>query len=438
MEGDDYDAYMQWVEATPLTPKDWKEIDERIKKGSCDAKGSSGKLYAVVIGGVKLMVKVTSLPDENKAIFTLMNMLTPKTFASPHLLLPLDFGVSEDGDKFAIVMTHIPHENIPSPHGWSEMHSPDLAAMMLKLSNFVKMFNKEGAAHRDIKPGNMFLCEGILKLFDFDTSNISEKAAGTIEFFTKASARAHMYGNEMTPEDIAAQDAYAFFKTFIWFIIQCGRSKKEESLRMWPEDGHRMTVANKIANGHTDELFYRDKGLPDTWETCIYIMEVCQRKDIDNLAGAGTLMEIVRMIIAAAADIASSKTVNIDDLLKLTRECDIFRGGSYYRDRLLNDLKAAQGLLASFKVYNWLMKWMDVPMRFMTFSEIRLYTLIKEIRDDVLKNIDPETLRKVKAKTMDSLNEVIGGFFKKRLHYLKKAKLLLIQRHKALLSRRRR
>ena len=345
---------MQRVEATHLTPEDWKNINKRVKMGSCDAKGSSGKLYAVVIGEVKLMVKVTSLPDEHKAIFALMNLLTRNTFASPHLLLPLDFGVSEDGDKFAIVMTHIPHENIPSPHGWSEMHSPDLAPMMLELCNFVIMFNKEGAAHRDFKPGNIVLGKEGFQWIDFDTSKISKEAAGTIEFFTRASAHAHLHGNEMTPVDIAAQDAYAFFKTFIWFIIQCGRSKREESLGMWSEDRHRMTVANKIANGHTDELFYRDKGLPDTWETCVYVVEVCQRKDIDNLAGAGTLMKIVRMIIAAAADIASSKTVNIVDILKLTRVCDMFGGGSCYRDRLLNDLKAAQGLLASFKVYNWL------------------------------------------------------------------------------------
>jgi eukaryotic-like serine/threonine-protein kinase len=129
---------------------------------------------------------------------------------SPHVVQMLDHGVSDDGVPF-IVMEHLEGRDLGEEIEQNGALVPAaVVAIVVQVAKALSKVHAAGLLHRDIKPDNIFLCEGeedtFVKLLDFGIAKSSrvDQGDGSLDGETKTG---QIVGTPfyMSPEQVTAQ-----------------------------------------------------------------------------------------------------------------------------------------------------------------------------------------------------------------------------------------
>ncbi|KAL0251527.1 hypothetical protein GEMRC1_000740 [Eukaryota sp. GEM-RC1] len=225
------------VEATrqgDLCPK----IDEsEIVLGEEIAKGGFAEVYAAEWFQLPIAVKMISLTEEGRL----------KLQKELNFLLQLNhpgilrvFGLTFFNDKIGIVMEKA-SSSLPTPN----VISYETVQYAIQLCQAVKFLHSKSVVHGDLKPANILLVDGKVRIADFGTSrNISATCT-----FTRSSAITHKYAapEQFDGEFSPMSDVYALgIVLYELFSNQLAFKAKIKEVPFVFDDSIPMTVKNII------------------------------------------------------------------------------------------------------------------------------------------------------------------------------------------------
>jgi serine/threonine protein kinase len=89
-----------------------------------------------------------------------------------------DIGSTKDGRLF-IVMAHYDGETLKQRLERGELETPEIVDIATQIAHGLEAAHRRGIVHRDVKPGNIFLCaSGVVKLLDFGLAAGSSATQG--------------------------------------------------------------------------------------------------------------------------------------------------------------------------------------------------------------------------------------------------------------------
>ncbi|HVJ92053.1 MAG TPA: serine/threonine-protein kinase [Labilithrix sp.] len=227
---------------------------------------------------------------------------------SPHVVQMLDHGVSDDGVPF-IVMEHLEGHDLA--HEIEEQGALDPAKVVAVVTQVAKALSKVHAAgllHRDIKPDNIFVCDGeedtFVKLLDFGIAKSSSAAQGDgiLDGETKTG---QIVGTPyyMSPEQVTAQKSIDH-RSDLWSL---GVVAYEALTGQRPYDGPSFgALAVKIATGAPPKPSAVKPSLPEAVDR--WFEKACAREAADRFSSAKEMSDALRMAFEGVVSLAASST----------------------------------------------------------------------------------------------------------------------------------
>ena len=213
---------------------------------------------------------------------------------SPHVVQMLDHGVTDAGVPF-IVMEHLEGHDLGDE---IEKHGAiDPAKVVVVVSQVAKALAKVHAAgllHRDIKPDNIFLCDGeedvFAKLLDFGIAKSSavDQGDGSLDGETKTG---QIVGTPyyMSPEQVTAQKALDH-RSDLWAL---GVVAYEALTGKKPYDGPSFgALAVRIATGGPPKLSDVNPALPPSAD--LWFAKACARDPKERFSSAKEMADAFR------------------------------------------------------------------------------------------------------------------------------------------------
>ncbi|HQY64094.1 MAG TPA: serine/threonine-protein kinase, partial [Polyangiaceae bacterium] len=95
---------------------------------------------------------------------------------SPHVVQMLDHGIAEDGSPY-IVMELLEGADLRSFFRAGSLNRKQIVSVVIQVAKALGKAHESGVIHRDIKPGNIFLCTGdgdhFVKILDFGIAKLN-------------------------------------------------------------------------------------------------------------------------------------------------------------------------------------------------------------------------------------------------------------------------
>jgi serine/threonine-protein kinase len=215
---------------------------------------------------------------------------------SPHVVQMLDHGVTDAGVPF-IVMEHLEGHDLGDEIKRGGAIDP--AKVVVIVSQIAKALTKVHAAgllHRDIKPDNIFLCEGeedvFAKLLDFGIAknNALPPEGGSLDSETKTG---QIVGTPfyMSPEQVTASKTLDH-RSDLWAL---GVVAYEALTGTKPYDGPSFgALAVRIATGGPPKPTEANPALPPTVDE--WFAKACAREARDRFGSAKEMADALRAV----------------------------------------------------------------------------------------------------------------------------------------------
>jgi eukaryotic-like serine/threonine-protein kinase len=213
---------------------------------------------------------------------------------SPHVVQMLDHGVSDDGIPF-IVMEHLEgHDLGEEIEAQGAIDPGKVVAVVSQVAKALSKVHAAGLLHRDIKPDNIFLCDGeeetFVKLLDFGIAKSSavDQGDGSLDGETKTG---QIVGTPfyMSPEQVTAQKVIDQ-RSDLWAL---GVVAYEALTGQRPYDGPSFgALAVKIATGSPPKPSDANPALPPSVD--LWFAKACARSAADRFASAKEMAEAFR------------------------------------------------------------------------------------------------------------------------------------------------
>lgn len=229
---------------------------------------------------------------------------------SPHVVQMLDHGVTDDGVPF-IVMEHLEgHDLRDEIDARGALEPAQVVAIVSQVARALAKVHAAGLLHRDIKPDNIFVCDGeeedelFVKLLDFGVVKSSGvDQGGTLDGETKTG---QIVGTPyyMSPEQVTAQKALDH-RSDLWAL---GVVAYEAMTGQRPYDGPSFgALAVKIATGAPPKPSEANPALPEAVDH--WFAKACARDAADRFSSAREMAEALR---AAWSDTVSLSHVAVN------------------------------------------------------------------------------------------------------------------------------
>ena len=214
---------------------------------------------------------------------------------SPHVVTMHDHGVTEDGVPF-IVMEHLEGHDLGEELSQKGVLEPThVIVVVQQVAKALTKVHAAGLLHRDIKPDNIFLCDGeddtFVKLLDFGIAKSAELRGErdiTLDGETKTG---QVVGTPfyMSPEQVTAQKSIDA-RSDLWAL---GVVTFEALTGQRPFDGPSFgALAVKIATGSPTRPSSVNPSLPPSFDA--WFAKACARDPADRFANAKLMAEALR------------------------------------------------------------------------------------------------------------------------------------------------
>lgn len=152
--------------------------------------GGMGTVYAALdrLTGQRIALKrvtATALEEEEARLALAGEFRIMATLRHPHIVSVLDYGFDEDGSPY-IIMDLLNNTQTIIAAGQGKSHHEQIE-MLLQTLEALRYLHRRGILHRDLKPGNVLVVNGQVKVLDFGLATYqphghSEVSAGTIPY----------------------------------------------------------------------------------------------------------------------------------------------------------------------------------------------------------------------------------------------------------------
>jgi eukaryotic-like serine/threonine-protein kinase len=287
------------------------QVTANVRLVSPLGKGGMGAVWLADHAGLNTRVVVKFMLDGLGSSATARLRFSREAAAaaqvkSPHVVSMYDHGVTEEGVPF-IVMEHLEGRDLAAVIADRGALDPgDVVSVVSQIAKALTKVHAAGLLHRDIKPDNIFMCDGedelFVKLLDFGVakSRTAEPKEGTLDSETKTG---QVVGTPyyMSPEQVTAQKTLDA-RSDLWSL---GVVAFEALTGQRPFDGPSFgALAVKIATGEPPAPSSVNPKLPralDEW-----FARACAREPADRFATAKELADGLRAVFEGVVSMPRS------------------------------------------------------------------------------------------------------------------------------------
>jgi serine/threonine-protein kinase len=263
---------------------------------------------------------------------------------SPHVVQMFDHGVTPDGDAY-IVMEMLEGRDLAAHLSANGPMSPgDVAALIAQVAKALGKAHQVGVIHRDIKPDNIFLCDGdggelFVKLLDFGIAKRDQYLVSGSATTTGAVVGTPYY---MSPEQIVG-DKEIDARTDIWSL---GVVAFEAMTGRRPFEGTTVGAITLAIHTGTRRITDHLPGAPATLD--VWFARACARDPKERYQ---TPRELAQSLVAAVGNLAPSAGLLRAPLPSMVGDgSDPILGSSAASSEPPHDGRAATNLSSVFPV----------------------------------------------------------------------------------------
>ena len=261
------------------------------------ARGGMGVLWVAEHRALATEVVVKFLADElaahpGAAAAIAAEAATTAQLRSPHVVQVLDHGVTEEGVPF-IVMEYLEGCDLDS---WLRTRGPltlhETVAVVHAVAKALTKTHAAGLLHFDVKPSNVFLCEGddvFVKLLDFGVAQAGARAADDPDAGTWPGTPAYMSPEQLDGADVDARSDVWALGVVAFECVTGTRLIRGET---------RASIAEQVSHGALPRPSRVRAGLPAAFDAWFAI--ACSRRPEGRFQSAASAA--AALAIAAGVD----------------------------------------------------------------------------------------------------------------------------------------
>ena len=261
--------------------------------------GGMGAVWVAEHTGLKteVVVKFMAVSDEDRAEATerfAREAALSAAVKSPHVVQVFDHGTTPDGLLYIIMELLDGHDLATHLDKYGAMSPKDVAAMIAQVAKGLGKAHQAGVIHRDIKPDNIFLCDGeggelFVKLLDFGIAKSQERVTGSNTTTGQVVGTPYY----MSPEQIVGEKTLDA-RTDIWSL---GVVAFEAITGHRPFEGATVGAITLSIHKHRPRMTAIKPELPATLDA--WFEKVCAQEPADRFA---TAREAANALLEAVGD----------------------------------------------------------------------------------------------------------------------------------------